>query len=94
MNCNYLAVSYHGPVDFPSHASQEIDVGEVVSAARELRGTMYDPLKGKLGNPGGKLGFGRMLANGEVPYIKALKLTVRPARAVAGSTPAPVRRAA
>ncbi len=62
----YGSVSYHGPVHFPTHTSSDIEAEEVVAAARRLSGTMYDPLMGKIGNVGGKLGF---IVCSDVPVV-------------------------
>jgi uncharacterized protein YijF (DUF1287 family) len=62
----YTSVSYHGSRKFKAHFKQKLSPEIVVANARELVGTLYDPLMGKYGNIGGKLGF---LVCSDVPNI-------------------------
>jgi uncharacterized protein YijF (DUF1287 family) len=62
----YLSVSYHGPRKFKTHSKQEPYPKIVAENARELVGTLYDPLRGEYGNIGSKLGF---IVCSDVPNI-------------------------
>jgi uncharacterized protein YijF (DUF1287 family) len=54
----YCKVSYHGyKKDSETMAEKEINISKVIGEARNLKGILYDPLQGQLGNIGGKLGF-------------------------------------
>lgn len=53
----YRRVSYRPGTLPPLKIATEIEPGEVVAAARGLAGTLYDPLQGRCGNIGGRLGF-------------------------------------
>lgn len=53
----YRRVSYHPGTLPPLKPSADVKPEDVVAAARELEGTFYDPLAGRCGNLGGRLGF-------------------------------------
>lgn len=62
----YFGVSYRGPAEFPDHTRERVDRNAVVDFARELTGTLYDPLMGMYDNIGGRMGF---IVCADVPVI-------------------------